>query len=54
MLISFVLRLRPDGLAAGEIVGEVEDIESGARHAVRETADLVAFCRRMTATSRSE
>ena len=44
---SFLLRLRSDQLARGELVGEVEDIRTGERRLVRRTAELVDFCVRM-------
>lgn len=45
MLVSFVLRLRPDQLALGRLVGEVEDVESGRQQGLRDLAELVEFCR---------
>lgn len=50
MLSAFVLRLRPDTLAHGELVGEVEDVETGLRVVVRSAEELFAFLRG-TATS---
>ena len=46
MLSSFVLRLRPDALADGGIVGEVEDVDSGVRVSIRSVDDLIAFLAR--------
>ena len=45
MLATFVLRLIPERLAAGVVVGEVEDVDSGNRLAIRGLDDLVAFLR---------
>ena len=45
MLVTLIVRLVPDSLAAGEVVGEVEDVHSGERTLIRELADLVAFAR---------
>ena len=44
MLVSFVLRLRPDQLAYGRVVGEVEDVESGRQQGLRDVWELVEFC----------
>jgi hypothetical protein len=44
VLVSFVLRLRPDQLALGRVVGEVEDVLSGRLRSVRDISDLVEFC----------
>ena len=46
MLISFVLRLSPAALAAGELAGEVEHVPSGDRGQFRDAADLCAWCAR--------
>ncbi|HEX5267912.1 MAG TPA: hypothetical protein VFW24_14195 [Acidimicrobiales bacterium] len=54
MLVSFVLRLRPDHLAFGELVGEVEDVESGVRHPLMGTTDLIAFCARVAGSGGDE
>ena len=53
VLVSFVLRLRSDHLARGRLVGEVEDVESGAVHPLRGTAELVAFCQAVTGSRSS-
>ncbi|HET6812032.1 MAG TPA: hypothetical protein VFH50_13590 [Acidimicrobiales bacterium] len=44
MLVAFVLRLRPDQLAVGRLVGEVEDVESGRQQGLRDVMELVEFC----------
>ena len=41
MLISYVLRLRPDALAKGRLVGEIEAVTTRERSSVR-TVDQVA------------
>jgi len=45
MRLSYVLRLVPDELADGHLVGEVESVLDGAMGAVHSSEDLVAFCR---------
>ena len=45
MLVTLIVRLLPDPLAAGELVGEIENVHSGERTLVRELADLVGFAR---------
>jgi hypothetical protein len=45
MLTSFVLRLVPDELAKGRLVGQVVAVGSGAEKAVKSADDLVEFCR---------
>lgn len=45
MRLSYVLRLVPEDLADGRLVGEVEAVLDGSRGAVRGAEDLVAFCR---------
>lgn len=47
MLFSFVLRLRPDGLDSGQLVGELEDVETGTVYPLSDTADLVRCCQRI-------
>jgi hypothetical protein len=37
--------LLPDGLAAGEVVGEVENVSPGERAPVRDLAELGRFAR---------
>ena len=44
MLVSYVLRLVPEELAAGRLIGEVEAVASGERRAVHGAAELQAFC----------
>lgn len=43
MLISYVLRLRPDALADGRFVGEIEAVTSRQRSLVRNVDQLAAF-----------
>jgi hypothetical protein len=45
MLASFVLRLVPDELAEGRLVGQVVAIGSGNEQPVTSADDLVEFCR---------
>ena len=45
MLATFVLRLVPDALAEGRIVGVVEEVETGRRAVVRDLDELRAFLR---------
>ncbi|MCU1659011.1 MAG: hypothetical protein JWO57_3667 [Pseudonocardiales bacterium] len=44
MRVSFVLRLDADALAAGELSGDIEEVHTGHRGAVRGTGDVVDFC----------
>ena len=44
VLVSFVLRLRHDQLVLGRLVGEVEDVESGLQHGLRDVTELIEFC----------
>ena len=41
MLVTLIVRLLPDPLAAGELVGEVENVESGQRTLVRDLGELM-------------
>jgi len=43
MLISYVLRLRPDALADGRFVGEIEAVTSRQRSLVRNVDQVAAF-----------
>lgn len=43
MLISYVLRLRPDALADGRFVGEIEAVTSRQRSLVRTVDQVAAF-----------
>jgi hypothetical protein len=45
MLASFVLRLVPDELVLGRLVGQVVAIGSGNQQPVTSADDLVEFCR---------
>lgn len=46
VLLSFVLRLVPDALASGRLVGQVENVASGERAVVRSSDDLLTFVQR--------
>ena len=46
MLVTFVVRLLPDRLAAGELVGEVEHVGGGEHGLIQGTSDLVGFAQR--------
>jgi hypothetical protein len=54
VLVSFVLRLRAEELAQGDLVGEVEDVRTGERHVLRSESDLIGICRRASASSDPE
>jgi hypothetical protein len=41
MFTSYVIRLRTDRLALGELVGELEPVATGERVAFRDVGDLV-------------
>lgn len=43
MFVSYVLRVRPEGLSEGRITGEVEAVATGQRFAVRSVEELAAF-----------
>jgi hypothetical protein len=43
MFVSYVLRVRPEGLGDGRFSGEVEAVATGQRFAVRSVEELVAF-----------
>jgi hypothetical protein len=45
MFVSYVLRVRPEGLRDGRLTGEVEAVATGQRFAVRSVAELMAFVR---------
>jgi len=42
MFVSYVLRVRPEGLGDGRFAGEVEAVATGQRFAVRSVDELVA------------
>ena len=55
MLVTFVVRLRQDQLAAGEFVGEVVSVGDGERALVRGLSELAGFARQAaTAETRQE
>lgn len=43
MLISYVLRLRPDALAEGRFVGEIEAVTTRRRSSIRSVDQVAAF-----------
>ena len=45
VLVSFVLRLVPDELAQGRLVGQIVAVGSGTEKPVKSADDLVEFCR---------
>lgn len=51
MLVTLVIRLVPEGLAAGRFVGQVEHVGNGETQLVHEVADLVGFAERVATAS---
>ena len=51
MVVTFILRLLPDRLAKGEVVGEVESVGDGEHAFVRDADALVSFAQRAAASS---
>jgi hypothetical protein len=49
VLLTLVVRLRREQLAAGEFVGEVESVGDGERALVRDIGDLTGFARQAAA-----
>lgn len=43
MVISYVVRLRPDALADGRFVGEIEAVTSQQRRSIRTIDQMAAF-----------
>ncbi len=43
MVISYVLRVRPESLGQGRVVGEVEAAASGQRSGVRSIEQVLSF-----------
>jgi hypothetical protein len=43
VFVSYVLRVRPEGLQDGRFSGEVEAVATGQRFAVRSLDELLAF-----------
>jgi hypothetical protein len=41
VIVTYVLRLRLDALVRGVLVGELEDVDSGARVVVRSAQELL-------------
>ena len=54
MLVTLVIRLVPEELAKGELVGQIEHIGSGERVAIRNLDELVSFARRHADHERRE
>ncbi|MGH9087469.1 MAG: hypothetical protein ACRDYZ_05070 [Acidimicrobiales bacterium] len=50
MLISYVLRLRPDALADGRFVGEIEAVTTRRRRSVRSVDQVASFVLQTTPT----
>jgi hypothetical protein len=46
MLVTLVIRLVPEGLAAGRFVGQVEHVGNGETQLVQGVSDLVGFAQR--------
>ena len=46
MLLTLVIRLVPEGLAAGRFDGQVEDVGSGESEVVHGVSDLIGFAQR--------
>ena len=46
MLVTLVIRLVPEGLAAGRFVGEVEHVGNGESQLLTGVSDLVSFAQR--------
>jgi hypothetical protein len=46
MLVTLVIRLVPEGLAAGRFVGQVEHVGNGETQMVHGVSDLVGFAQR--------
>ncbi len=46
MLVTLVIRLVPEGLAAGRFVGQVEHVGNGETQVVQGVSDLVGFAQR--------
>jgi hypothetical protein len=42
VLVSYVVRLMPEPLADGRLVGEVEAVETGERWRIRDADDLLS------------
>jgi len=49
MLVTLVIRLVPEGLAAGKFIGRVEHVGNGESSFVHEVSDLVGFAERAAA-----
>jgi hypothetical protein len=43
VMVAFVLRLRSESLARGAVVGELEDVDTGARHLLRSADELLTL-----------
>lgn len=54
MLVTLVIRLRPEKLAVGEFVGEIEHVGDGSHELFRDLGELLAFARRAAPTDRDD
>ncbi len=52
MLVTLILRLLPERLAEGELVGEVEHVYSGEKVLVRDLGELAGFAQESAARER--
>ena len=53
MLVTLILRLLPERLAEGEVVGEVEHVHSGEKVLVRDLGELAGFAQESAARERA-
>jgi hypothetical protein len=44
VLLSYVLRVIPEELRSGRLVGDVEAVRTGEHQAIRDVEELVTFC----------
>ena len=49
MLVTLVIRLVPEGLAAGRFVGQVEHVGGGEQELVHDFSELLGFAQRAAA-----
>ena len=54
MLVTLVIRLVPEGLAAGRFVGQVEHVGNGETQLVQGVSDLVGFAQRAALENNTE
>ena len=53
MLVTLIVRLLPERLAEGELVGEVEHVYSGEKVLVRDLGELAGFAQEAAARERA-